>query len=527
MAGGIVITRGGDKAYPGNLTCSVFLACVCAGFGGLIFGYDIGISGGVTSMPAFLEKFFPGVYRKEQSNVPGTDSYCKFDDATLTFFTSSLYLAALVSCLFASFVTRKCGRKFSMLLGGLLFLGGAIINGLAQNVAMLIAGRILLGFGVGFGNQAVPVYLSEVAPYKYRGGLNMFFQLTITFGILCANVLNYVTAEFKKVEGWRVSLGCAAVPAVIFIIGTILLPETPNSLIERGKKEEALEKLIKIRGVKDVDEEFEDLVKASIESKKVVHPWNNILKRKYRPQLTLVTFIPIFQQMTGMNVIMFYAPVLFKTIGFGSKASLMSAVISGLVNCVSTLVSIFTVDRLGRRVLFIEGGIQMFICQIIITICIGLKFGVNGDPGPLSALYAGGVVAAICIYVAGFAWSWGPLGWLVPSEILPLEIRSAGQSINVSLNMIFTFLIGEFFLKGLCAMKFGLFIFFSVFVFVMTIFIIKLFPETKGIPIEEMYGIWSSHPYWKKFVPKEDDTKGGDIEMPAEKKDDPKVDDHP
>jgi hypothetical protein len=138
--------------------------------------------------------------------------------------------------------------------------------------------------------------------------------------------------------------------------------------------------------------------------------------------------------------------------------------------------------------------------QIIITVCIGAKFGVNGNPGVLPKWYALVVVIAICAYVAGFAWSWGPLGWLVPSEILPLEVRSAGQSINVSVNMIFTFLIAELFLKGLCYLKFGLFIFFSFFVFVMSIFIYKLFPETKGIPIEEMYEIWKTHPIWKKYV---------------------------
>ncbi|KAL0331321.1 UNVERIFIED_CONTAM: Sugar transport protein 1 [Sesamum angustifolium] len=499
MAGGVVIAKGG-KAYPGKLTCRVFCTCFVAAMGGLIFGYDIGISGGVTSMPSFLMKFFPSVYRREELNVGGTNQYCKFDDARLTLFTSSLYLAALVASVFASTVTRMLGRKCSMLLGGILFLAGAIVNGFAQNVNMLIIGRVLLGCGIGFSNQSVPVYLSEMAPYRYRGMLNMFFQQTITIGILAANVINYFTAQIKSGEGWRISLGCAAVPALLFIAGALYLPDTPNSLIERGKQEEALKRLRNIRGIEDVEEEFNDLVAASIASKKIKHPWANLLKRKYRPHLTMVILIPFFQQLTGMNVFMFYAPVLFKTIGFGNNASLASAVISGGVNCAATLVSIFSVDRIGRRVLFLEGGAQMFVCQIIITICIALKFGVNGNPGELPHWYAMFVVIAICVYVAGFAWSWGPLGWLVPSEILPLEVRSAGQSINVAVNMIFTFFIAELFLKMLCAMKYGMFIFFSAFVFAMSIFIYKFFPETKGIPIEEMSGIWKKHPYWKNYV---------------------------
>ncbi|RYR05878.1 hypothetical protein Ahy_B06g085705 isoform B [Arachis hypogaea] len=270
-----------------------------AAFGGLIFGYDLGISGGVTSMDPFLKKFFP--------------------DVVLTLFTSSLYLAALVASLCASSITRIFGRRLTMLSGGILFLVGAGFNAFAQKVWMLIVGRMLLGFGIGCANQSVPIYVSEVAPYKYRGALNMMFQLAITIGI-------------------------------------------------------------------------------------------------------------------------------------------------------------------------------------VITAAIASKFGVDGNPGILPKWYAFLVVGFICIYVMGFAWSWGPLGWLVPSEIFPLEVRSAAQSINVSVNMIFTFAIAQVFTSMLCHMKFGLFIFFAFFVLVMSGFIHKFLPETKGVPIEEMSVVWQNHSFWKKFV---------------------------
>ncbi|XP_074269977.1 sugar carrier protein C-like [Silene latifolia] len=507
MAGGPVFTGKGGKAYPGNLTPYVLATCIIAAMGGLIFGYDIGISGGVTSMSMFLEKFFPDVYRKQNAHS-NTNQYCKFDSVPLTLFTSSLYLAALLSSLVASTVTRKFGRKLSMLFGGVLFCAGALVNAFAQNVAMLIIGRILLGFGIGFANQSVPLYLSEMAPYKYRGALNIGFQLSITIGILIANVLNYFFAKIHN-WGWRLSLGGAMVPAIIISIGALLLPDTPNSLIERGKHDEAMSKLRRVRGVDDVEDEFNDLVAASETSKLVEHPWRNLLQRKYRPHLTMAIAIPFFQQLTGINVIMFYAPVLFKTIGFKDNASLMSAVITGGVNVLATLVSIYGVDKWGRRFLFLEGGVQMFICQVAVAICIGVKFGTTGAVTALPQWYAIVVVLFICIYVSAFAWSWGPLGWLVPSEIFPLEIRSAAQSINVSVNMFFTFVIAQVFLIMLCHLKFGLFLFFAFFVVVMSVFIYFFLPETKGIPIEEMGMVWKNHWFWGSYIPDDEVHNGG------------------
>ena len=202
----------------------------------------------------------------------------------------------------------------------------------------------------------------------------MLFQLTITIGILMANLLNYLFAKIKGGWGWQLSLGGAAVPALIIIAGALTLPDTPNSLIERGKHEEAKGQLIKIRGEPNVDEEFDDLVNASKASKLVENPWRTLLKRKYRPQLVFAIAIPAFQQLTGMNVIMFYAPVLFKTIGFGSNGSLMSALITGAINTLATFVSIFTVDKMGRRFLFLQGGLQMFLCQVKIIIITVIKF---------------------------------------------------------------------------------------------------------------------------------------------------------
>ncbi|XP_031486114.1 sugar transport protein MST6-like [Nymphaea colorata] len=503
MAGGAMVHQGGEmKHYAGKVTSFVVFTCIMAAFGGLIFGYDIGVSGGVTSMDVFLKTFFPSVFAKQQLDASHENQYCKFDSQLLTVFTSSLYVAGLVASFAASAVTRVSGRKASMIFGGLTFLVGAAINGAAQNVAMLIIGRLLLGVGVGFANQSVPVYLSEMAPTKIRGALNMCFQLAITIGIFAANLVNYGTSKINGGYGWRISLALAAVPAIIMLAGTLFLPDTPNSLIERGHKEKAKAMLQKIRGVTNVDDELQDLVDASEASKQVKHPWANILEKKYRPQLVMSIAIPLFQQFTGINIIMFYAPVLFKTLGFGDDASLMSAVISGLVNVIATFVSIATVDKFGRRALFLEGGTQMFICQVLVGIVLGKTFGISGT-GHLTKGTADFVLFLICAYVAAFAWSWGPLGWLVPSEIFPLEVRSAGQSINVSVNLLCTFIIAQVFLTMLCHLKFGLFFFFAGWVLLMTVFIFFFLPETKNVPIEEMVLVWRQHWFWGKVLPDE------------------------
>lgn len=214
--------------------------------------------------------------------------------------------------------------------------------------------------------QSVPVYLSEMAPAKIRGALNIGFQMAITIGILAANLINYGTSKIEGGWGWRISLALAAVPAIMISVGSLFLPDTPNSILERGHPEKAREMLKKIRGTNNVDEEFQDLIDATEAAKSVEHPWLNIMKPQYRPQLVICCLIPFFQQVTGINVIMFYAPVLFKTLGFGDDASLMSAVITGVVNMLATIVSIYSADKFGRRLLFLEGGIQMIISQVLI-----------------------------------------------------------------------------------------------------------------------------------------------------------------
>ncbi|XP_068647433.1 sugar transport protein MST4-like isoform X2 [Aristolochia californica] len=489
-------SSGSAATFEARITPIVVISCIMAATGGLMFGYDVGVSGGVTSMDDFLIKFFPVVYRKTRENLDS--NYCKYDNEGLQLFTSSLYLAGLTSTFFASITTRRLGRRLTMLIAGIFFIIGVIMNAGAQNLAMLIIGRIFLGCGVGFANQAVPLFLSEIAPTRIRGGLNILFQLNVTIGILFANLINYGTAKIHP-WGWRLSLGLAGIPALLLTVGSILVVDTPNSLIERGHLDEGKAILKKIRGTDNVEPEFLELVEASRIAQQVKHPFRNLLKRRNRPQLVIAILLQIFQQFTGINAIMFYAPVLFDTLGFGSDAALYSAVITGAINVLSTIVSIYSVDKVGRRVLLLEAGVQMFFSQVVIAIILGIK--VKDQSNNLGSGFAVLVVVLVCTFVSAFAWSWGPLGWLIPSETFPLETRSAGQSVTVCVNLLFTFVIAQAFLSMLCHLKYGIFAFFSGFVLIMSIFTVFLLPETKNIPIEEMTErVWKQHWFWKRFM---------------------------
>ncbi|KAI3469553.1 hypothetical protein Pfo_026216 [Paulownia fortunei] len=486
------------QPYKSKITAYVVVCWMFAAFGGLMFGYDIGISGGVTSMDDFLKKFFPSIYQRKQHAQE--NNYCKYDDQLLQLFTSSLYLAALVASFGASKACTVLGRRPTIRLASLLFIVAAIISGAAPNKAVLIIGRILFGIGVGFGNESVPLFLSEVAPVQHRGAVNILFQLFITIGILIANLVNYAVSSVHP-HGWRLALGVAGIPGLFLFIGSFIIMETPSSLIERGKDIEGRQALQKIRGVDDVESELEQIKLACEIARKVKHPFKKLMKRASIPPLTIGITIQVFQQFTGINAIMFYAPVLFQTVGFKNDSSLLSSVITGIVNVFSTFVSIVAVDRVGRRKLLLQASVQMLICMV----AVGAILQVHLKPtGSLDKGLAATVVVLVCLFVMSFAWSWGPMGWLIPSEIFPLETRTAGFAFAVSTNMFFTFVIAQGFLSMLCNMRAYIFFFFAAWILVMGLFVLFLVPETKGVPIDAMTErVWKKHPVWKRFMAKE------------------------
>lgn len=495
-AGGSEI-KSHDGEYGGRITPTVLLACIVAASGGLLFGYDLGISGGVTSMDTFLKEFFPDVYAKMKDDIK-VSNYCKFNSQMLTAFTSSLYIASLVTSLFTSRITDTFGRRLSMIIGGSVFLSGSIIGAAAVNLYMLIFGRILLGIGVGFTNQSIPLYLSEMAPPRYRGAIYNAFEIFLSIGVLFANVVNFGSQKIQAKWNWRVSLAVGAAPASFLAIGSLFLPDTPSSIIQMtGNLQKASELLKKIRGTKEVQAELDDLASACATSGATRHPFRKIVQKQYRPHLLMAIALPFLQQVTGINSINFYAPIMFRTIGFKESASLMSAVATRLTATCVTLVAMTVVDRWGRRTLLLAGGFMMLISLLFVG---GILSAELKDHGAMSKEYGYVVLVVICVYVTGFVCSWGALAWLIAVEILPLEVRSAGQSIVVAVSSLSTFAVAQSFLAMLCHFKSGNFFFFGGCVLVMSLLVYMFLPETKGLPLEQMERVWRDHWYWKRVV---------------------------
>ncbi|CAL2235474.1 unnamed protein product [Prunus armeniaca] len=385
--------------------------------------------------------------------------------------------------------------------GGCTFFAGSAINGGAVNIAMLILGRILLGFGDAFTNQSV--YRSIVSlptpllaqKFNYNStnlplrdhttqvARRIQHRLPVLHrnrdGGLQLHKLRHLEAQL----GLAPLLGLAIVPATIMTTGALFISDSPTSLVQRNRLDQARKSLIKIRGKEDIEAELAQLVKASEIAKALnEEPFVTIFQRRYRPQLVIGAIsVPFFQQVTGINIIAFYAPVLFQSVGFGNDSALIASIILGLVNLGSILVSTYMVDRHGRRFLFMEGGIQMVICQVC----------TDGNEH-ISKGYAILVLVLMCIYAAGFGWSWGPLSWLIPSEIFPMKIRPTGQSMGLAVNFGVTFV--------LCHLKYTTFLFYGGWILAMTVFVVLFLPETKGIPLDQVHTMWVKHWYWSRFV---------------------------
>lgn len=438
----------------------VFYVALIAAIGGLLFGYDTGVISGAL------------LFIKQEWAVSSFTQGC---------IVSSVLVGAVIGSIGSGKITDNYGRKTVILATAIIFFTGSVASALATSPIMLMLFRIIIGIAIGVASYAVPLYISEISPDKNRGALVSLNQLAITVGILTSYFIDQYFAGFDN--GWRHMFMIGIVPATILGIGMCFLPDTPRWLVSKNFNYKAL----RVLKLLDPDKDPEDTVKSiqqSLQSdntnslKELFEPW-------IRPALIVGIGLMFFQQFTGINTVIYYAPTIFQMAGFKSATAAISAsVIVGVINVLMTIVAIQFIDKLGRKKLLSIGLIGMAISLGVLS----LVFHFSTISG-LIIKYA--VVGSLLLYVASFAVSLGPIAWLIISEIYPIKIRGVAMSIATVSNWLFNMIVALSFLPMIDFMgKSNTFLVFVIISIIGWIFCYKFVPETKGRSLEDIENNW-------------------------------------
>jgi sugar porter (SP) family MFS transporter len=429
----------------------LFRLAAIAALGGLLFGYDTGVISGA------LLFIGPDLHASsfEQQAVVG-----------------SLLLGAVLGAIIAGWASEALGRRRSTLIAGCIYTVGALLCALAPTVGVLIAARFILGLAVGCASFVAPMYIAELAPKRIRGGMVSFNQLAIVTGILIAYIVNFALKGAPS--EWRWMLGLGAIPGLILAIGMVALPESPRWLVKRGREDEARDVLDRAR-VGDVDEEMGEI-------KEVVQKegsLRDILADAVRPMLVIGLALAVFQQLIGINTVIYYAPTILKSAGVATSGAIQQTVFIGLTNLVFTILAVLLLDRLGRRALLLTGTAGC----VVALIALGAYFA-----SPTLQSSAGWLaLTSLIVYIASFAIGLGPVFWLMISEIFPLHLRGPAMAACTVANWAFNFAISFTFLTLTHAItKQGTFWLYAGLGVIALWFFATRVPETRGRTLEEI-----------------------------------------
>lgn len=486
--------------------CKSSWACVwysvAASMGGGVHGFNQTLMSGIVGRADFQQYFIPEFMNQPSS----TNIFCPTSAQRLSLISSSMFIAAIIGDFsgIPAWVTRYKGRSFGMKCAASLFIIAAILQTFSVNLGMLVCGRCLTGVAISFETISVLLYLSEIAPPGCRGRYNQFFELQITGGILLVTVLNYAFRNIHPI-GWRYVMGFGIFFSTLFLISTFMIPDSPSSLMERGDLSGGRSVLTRLRkhesslgqvseSNEQIEKEYEHMFISAEKSRLCKSPWSTILRRRHRPQLYLAFLSTFFRQFTGITFVIIQASPIF-TIFLGNKllANRMVIVLYTF-NHISTYISYFLADKRGRCFLLKCGGVQMFISLIILASLLISGVGLTNSSIPWA------IFAFICLFDIGYAYSWGPVGWLYPTEIAELEIRSSAISVASGVNLSLSFVVSQFSLPILCGVKASIFYFFAFCVTIMTVAVHFLFIETKGFPVEQSWRLYANHPVWASYM---------------------------
>ncbi|WP_149240325.1 sugar porter family MFS transporter [Dyadobacter sp. 32] len=443
-----------------NIPYIILLTSVAA-FGGFLFGYDTAVIAGAIG------------YLQIKFNL---------SPLMVGWAASSAIWGCVLGAMSAGYLSDRFGRRAVMVVTALFFAISAYGSAIANDLTMFIIMRLLGGIGVGAASMLCPMYISEIAPSNIRGRLVTFYQLAIVLGINIIYVINLKISQagdeaWNTEYGWRYMVGSEVIPAAVFFVLLFFVPESPRWLAARSRDGKAMKILEKINGKKVSLEIFAEITESLKNDKGSL---SDLLDIKLRKPLVIGIVLALFSQITGINAIIYYAPEIFKSIGFGAESAFTQTIIIGLVNMIFTLVAIWLIDKTGRKRLLIWGVTGMVICLFATGLCFYFHF----DQGPWLLIFILG-------YIASFAVSLGPIPWVLMSEIFPTKIRGMAMSLATLVLWIGVVAITQltpFFLKTFGgAVTFWIFMINAI---IILIFTVKMIPETKGKTLEEIEKTW-------------------------------------
>ncbi len=443
---------GAAPAVPARMNSRALFVCILAALAGLMFGLDIGVISGALT---FIHKHFGASTRAQEWIV------------------SSMMAGAAAGAVIAAPMSLRLGRKRSLIIAAVAFVAGSLVCASAPDIAVLIGGRVLLGLAIGVAAFVAPLYLSEIAPEAVRGAMISLYQLMITVGIFLA----FVSDSLLSYSGnWRLMLGVIVVPGLIFLVGMFFVPDTPRWLMLRGRRDEARVVLGELgHNAATAEREMNEIA----DQLRVKQQGFEMFRANpnFRRSVFLGIGLQILQQLTGINVIMYYAPKIFEGAGFGLHAASWATAIVGAINVLSTFIAIAFVDRVGRRPILIASFLIMTIGMAIVGTLLA-----GGTPtGAIRYV----VVAMTLVFIIGFAMGAGPLIWVLCAEIQPLKGRDFGIGCSTFTNWAANWLVGNTFLTLLATLgQGGTFWLFAALNALFVPFVLLFVPETKNVSLE-------------------------------------------
>ena len=433
---------------------------VFGALGGLLFGYDTGVISG-----ALL--FIPNDF--------------KLTPFTQGAIVAGLLLGAMIGAAVAGRLADRLGRRRLIMIAAMIFTLGSLGAALAPSVALLIAARVVIGLAVGAAALVVPLYLSEIAPTEIRGRIAGLNQMMVVAGILAAFVVNAILASSGN---WRLMLGLAAVPSAILLTGMLAMPETPRHLVRIGEEETARRVIEELPGDDEPAERIEEIheVEAN-ESHDTVGLRGVVAARWLRPALIVAAGLALFQQLVGINTIIYYAPTTLTNVGFSKTSAIYANLIIGVINVGMTVVALAIIDRVGRRPMLFAGVFGMVSSLLVLGLSLSV-LATPHHPGDPAA-----VITLICLgtFIASFAATWGPVVWVMIPEVLPLSVRGTAMGVAVFCNWAANFAVSQTFPPLLSAFGPGpVFLGYAGLGVLAALFVKAFVAETKGRSLEEI-----------------------------------------